>query len=154
MFDQRVSVTVDDAAALTRDARYVKGVVPELTRNLRSSTAGRTATSSIVATTPNYTIVQELHPDGRRMFTPAKTRDAAFRRTRLGDSGDVQPQSGRDYGQENHRTFESAWSDGSPRIRIGQQSRCRSAPHDWDGVVPCGPLPFDAREPARQMIGS
>jgi len=27
MFDQRVSVTVDDANALTRDARYVKGVV-------------------------------------------------------------------------------------------------------------------------------
>src|SRR5215510_12257665 len=32
MFDQRASLTVDDADALTQDARYVKGIVPEMTR--------------------------------------------------------------------------------------------------------------------------
>src|SRR6266550_2988446 len=49
MFDQRVSVTVDDANALTRDARYVKGVVPELT--------------------PNYPIVKNYTFTAGRMFT-------------------------------------------------------------------------------------
>jgi len=41
MFDQRVSVTVDDANALARDARYVKGVTPELTRNLQIKFGGQ-----------------------------------------------------------------------------------------------------------------
>src|SRR6266508_5649793 len=58
MFDQRVSVTVDDAAALTRDASYVKGVTPELTLNLQIKFGGQTGNVSIVATTPNYTIVK------------------------------------------------------------------------------------------------
>src|SRR6266545_3236889 len=69
MFDQRVSVTVDDAAALTRDARYVKGVVPELTRNLQIKYGGQNGNVSIVATTPNYTIVKNYTLTAGRMFT-------------------------------------------------------------------------------------
>src|SRR2546429_1620161 len=63
MFDQRVSVTVDDANALARDARYVKGVVPELTRNLQIKFGGQNGNVSIVGTTPNYPI-EELHLHG------------------------------------------------------------------------------------------
>ena len=69
MFDQRVSVTVDDAAALTRDARYVKGVVPELTRNLQIKYGGQNGNVSIVATTPNYTTVKNYTMTAGRMFT-------------------------------------------------------------------------------------
>jgi len=69
MFDQRVSVTVDDANALTRDARYVKGVVPELTRNLQIKFGGQNGNVSIVGTTPNYPIVKNYTFTAGRMFT-------------------------------------------------------------------------------------
>src|SRR3989449_1496228 len=69
MFDQRVSVTVDDANALTRDARYVKGVVPELARNLQIKFGGQNGNVSIVGTTPNYPIVKNYTFTAGRMFT-------------------------------------------------------------------------------------
>jgi putative ABC transport system permease protein len=69
MFDQRVSVTVDDAAALARDARYVKGVVPELTRNLQIKYFGQNGNVSIVGTTPNYATVKNYTMTAGRMFT-------------------------------------------------------------------------------------
>ena len=34
-FEQRVSLTIDDATALSREARFISAVVPELTRNLQ-----------------------------------------------------------------------------------------------------------------------
>src|SRR4030081_666600 len=69
MFDQRVSVTVADAAALARDARYVKGVGPELTRNLQIKRAGQNGNVSIVGTTPNYPAVKNFTFQAGRMFT-------------------------------------------------------------------------------------
>src|SRR5258708_21325980 len=69
MFDQRVSVTVDDANALARDARYVKGVVPELTRNMQIKFGGQNGNVSIVGTTPNYPIVKNYIFTAGRMFT-------------------------------------------------------------------------------------
>src|SRR5262249_12296463 len=69
MFDQRISVTVDDANALARDARYVKGVVPELTRNLQIKFGGLNGNVSIVGTTPNYPTVKNYTFTAGRMFT-------------------------------------------------------------------------------------
>jgi len=69
MFDQRVSLTVDDADALARDARYVKAVVPEMTRNLQVKRAGQNANVSVVGTTPNYARVKNYTITAGRMFT-------------------------------------------------------------------------------------
>src|SRR3989475_6689837 len=69
MFDQRVSVTVDDAAALARDARYVKGVVPELTRHMQIKLGGQDRKVSIVGTPPNYPTTKDFPFTAGRMFT-------------------------------------------------------------------------------------
>ena len=58
--DMRVSLTVDDYEAVARDARYVKGVVPELTRNLQIKKGNLNQNVSIVGTTPNYTLSQQI----------------------------------------------------------------------------------------------
>ena len=42
--DQRVSLTVDDANALRRDATLISNVVPELSKQVQVSTATRTST--------------------------------------------------------------------------------------------------------------
>jgi putative ABC transport system permease protein len=69
MFDMRASLTVDDAAALARDARYVKAVVPEMTRNLQIKRAGQNANVSVVGTTPNYVQAKNYTLTAGRMFT-------------------------------------------------------------------------------------
>jgi putative ABC transport system permease protein len=69
MFDMRASLTVDDAAALARDARYVKAVVPEMTRNLQIKRSGQNANVSVVGTTPNYVQVKNYTLTAGRMFT-------------------------------------------------------------------------------------
>ena len=68
-FDQRVSLTVDDAQALSRDARYVNAVVPELTRNFQVKRAGQNSNVNIVGTTPNYATVKNYTLTAGRMFT-------------------------------------------------------------------------------------
>jgi putative ABC transport system permease protein len=69
MFDQRASLTVADADALARDARYVKAVVPEMTRNLQVKRAGQNSNVSVVGTTPNYVQVKNYTLTAGRMFT-------------------------------------------------------------------------------------
>ncbi len=69
MFDMRASLTVDDAAALAQDARYVKAVVPEMTRNLQIKRAGQNSNVSVVGTTPNYVPVKNYKITAGRMFT-------------------------------------------------------------------------------------
>jgi putative ABC transport system permease protein len=71
-FDQRVSLTVDDYKALANDARYVKAVVPELTRNLQAKRAGQNINVSVVGTTPNYVAVKNYTITAGRMFTPGE----------------------------------------------------------------------------------
>jgi putative ABC transport system permease protein len=71
-FDMRVSLTVDDYEALARDARYVKAVVPELTRNLQVKRGGQNLNVSIVGTTPNYVAVKNYTLTAGRMFTPGE----------------------------------------------------------------------------------
>ncbi|HXF95214.1 MAG TPA: ABC transporter permease [Gemmatimonadales bacterium] len=68
-FEQRVSLTMDDAEALARDARYLSDVVPELTRNLQVKRGNQNINVSIVGTTPNYVRVRNYTITAGRMFT-------------------------------------------------------------------------------------
>ena len=115
MFDQRVSVTVDDAAALARDARYVKGVVPELTRNMQIKLGGQNGNVSIVATTPNYAIVKNYTMTAGRMFT-----------------------AGEDEGRRRFAVLGSAIPDmfnRNPAAMIGQEIQIRGIPFEIIGVL-------------------
>ncbi|MGH7607224.1 MAG: ABC transporter permease [Gemmatimonadales bacterium] len=71
-FEQRVSLTVDDADALARDARYLSAVVPELSRNLQIKRGNQNANVSIVGTTANYAAVRNYTVPAGRMFTPGE----------------------------------------------------------------------------------
>ena len=68
-FDQRVSLTVDDAAALERGARYLSAVTPEMTRNLQVKRGNQNINVSVVGTTANYTEVRRYTVTAGRMFT-------------------------------------------------------------------------------------
>jgi putative ABC transport system permease protein len=76
--DMRVSLTMDDYQALARDARYMKAVVPELTRNLQIKRANLNQNVSIVGTTPNYVAAKNYTMTAGRMFTAGE--DEARRR--------------------------------------------------------------------------
>src|SRR6266849_2977048 len=115
MFDQRVSVTVDDANALARDARHVKGVVPELTRNLQIKFGGQNGNVSIVGTTPNYPIVKNYTFTAGRMFT-----------------------AGEDEGRRRYAVLGSAIPDmfnRNPAAMIGQEIQIRGIPFEIIGVL-------------------
>jgi putative ABC transport system permease protein len=68
--DTRVSLTVDDADVLGRDAKYVKAVVPELARSQQVSKGETNINTSIVGTTANYPEVRGFGIAAGRMFTP------------------------------------------------------------------------------------
>jgi putative ABC transport system permease protein len=68
MFDQRVSVTMDDAQAL-REARYIKEIEPEMSRNLQIKRANQNINVSVVGTTANYTRVRSYTITAGRMFS-------------------------------------------------------------------------------------
>src|SRR5437867_5208011 len=115
LFDQRVSVRVDDANARTRDARYVKGVVPELTRNLQIKFGGQNGNVSIVSTTPNYPIVKNYTFTAGRMFT-----------------------AGEDEGRRRYAVLGSAIPDmfnRNPAAMIGQEIQIRGIPFEIIGVL-------------------
>ena len=76
--DMRISLTMDDYQALERDARHVKAVVPELTRNLQIKRGNLNQNVSIVGTTPNYVAVKNYTLRAGRMFTAGE--DEARRR--------------------------------------------------------------------------
>ena len=76
--DSRVSLTVDDAQALARDARYLKAVVPELTRNLQVASGNHNINVSVVGTTPNYVAVRRFAVAAGRVFSDGD--DAARKR--------------------------------------------------------------------------
>ena len=69
-FDQRVNLTVDDAVALSRDARALKAVVPEISSNQQVKYGNQNTNVSIVGTTANYTLVNNYTIEAGRMFTP------------------------------------------------------------------------------------
>ncbi len=67
--DQRVSLTVDDSRALTREARVLTNVVPELTRNQQIKYLAQNINVNVIATTPNYPDVNNYDVVAGRMFT-------------------------------------------------------------------------------------
>ena len=76
--ETRVSVTVDDALALARDARYLKAVVPELSRNIQVASGNKNINVNVVGTTPNYVAVRRFTLTAGRMFSDGD--DAARKR--------------------------------------------------------------------------
>ena len=113
--DMRVSLTVDDYEAVARDARYVKGVVPELTRNLQIKKGNLNQNVSIVGTTPNYTAVKNYTVVAGRMFT-----------------------TGEDEGRRRYAVLGSAIPDmlnANPLGMIGQEIQIRGIPFEIIGVL-------------------
>jgi putative ABC transport system permease protein len=115
MFDQRVSITVDDANALASDARYVKAVVPELTRNMQIKYGGQNGNVSVVGTTPNYPSVKNFAVVAGRMFT-----------------------TGEDEGRRRYAVLGSAIPEmfnRNPAGMIGQEIQIRGIPFEIVGVL-------------------
>jgi len=113
--DMRVSLTMDDYEALARDARYVKGVVPELTRNLQIKRGNLNQNVSVVGTTPNYTAVKNYTVVAGRMFT-----------------------AGEDEGRRRYAVLGSAIPDmlnANPAAMIGQEIQIRGIPFEIIGVL-------------------
>ncbi|MCU0620471.1 MAG: ABC transporter permease [Gemmatimonadales bacterium] len=67
--DQRVSLTVDDAEALERDAPLLSAVVPELSRNQQVKYGNQNLNVNVVGTTANYAAVRNYQVPHGRMFT-------------------------------------------------------------------------------------
>ena len=67
--DVRVSLTVDDATALSRDARLLTAVQPELSRSLQVKYGNRNFNINILGTTANYPEVRNYTVTYGRMFT-------------------------------------------------------------------------------------
>jgi len=114
-FDQRVSLMVDDYKALASDARYVKAVVPELTRNLQVKRASQNINVSVVGTTPNYVQVKNYTITAGRMFT-----------------------AGEDEARRGYAVLGSAIPEmfnANPIAMIGQQIQIRGIPFEIIGVL-------------------
>ncbi|HLQ69519.1 MAG TPA: ABC transporter permease [Gemmatimonadales bacterium] len=115
MFDQRASLTVDDADSLAASARYVKGVVPELTRNFQVKRGGLNANVNIVGTTPNYPTVKNYTFTAGRMFT-----------------------AGEDEGRRRYAVLGSAIPEmfnANGAAMIGQEVQIRGIPFEIIGVL-------------------
>ncbi len=67
--EQRVSLTLDDAEALTRDIRFAKNVVPEMWKNLQIERGNSNFNVNVVGTSANYTEVRNYTITAGRMFT-------------------------------------------------------------------------------------
>ncbi|HSE27746.1 MAG TPA: ABC transporter permease [Gemmatimonadales bacterium] len=81
----RVSLTVDDAEALERDARQLVAVVPEMQSSLQLKYGNKNLNVNVVGTTPNYTSVRNYTVPHGRMFT-AGDNEARQRYAVLGAS--------------------------------------------------------------------
>jgi len=67
--DQRVSLTVDDANALRRDATLISNVVPELSKQVQVKYGNQNINVNVVGTTANYQPVRNYTVTFGRMFT-------------------------------------------------------------------------------------
>jgi putative ABC transport system permease protein len=67
--DVRVSMTVDDANALSRDAKLLSAVVPEMQQNVTVKYGTANLNLAVVGSTPNYTTVKNYSIPYGRMFT-------------------------------------------------------------------------------------
>jgi putative ABC transport system permease protein len=71
-------LTYADALALTRDARYIDGVAPELERGMQIEYGNQNINQDIIGTTPNFVTVRSYPLIAGRMFTAGE--NAARRR--------------------------------------------------------------------------
>jgi putative ABC transport system permease protein len=113
--DMRISLTVDDYEALARDARHVKAVVPELTRNLQIKRGNQNQNISIVGTTPNYVDVKNYRVVAGRMFTAGEDES----RRRYAVLGSAVPEM----------------FSANPQAMIGQELQIRGIPFEIIGVL-------------------
>src|SRR5690349_7367096 len=67
--DVRVSMTVDDAEALTRDGQLLAAVVPKMQQNVTVKYGTANLNLAVVGSTPNYTEVKNYTIPYGRMFT-------------------------------------------------------------------------------------
>jgi len=67
--EQRVSLTVDDADALRRDAPLLSNVVPELSSQQQVKYGNQNINVNVVGTTANYAAVRNYTETNGRMFT-------------------------------------------------------------------------------------
>ena len=114
-FGSRVSLTVNDADSLVAHARYIKAVVPELTRNLQIKKAGQNANVNIVGTTPNYPVVKNFTLTAGRMFTAGENEG----RRRVAVLGSAIPDM----------------FNANPTAMIGQELQIRGIPFEIIGVL-------------------
>jgi putative ABC transport system permease protein len=114
-FGSRVSVTVDDADSLAANARYVKAVVPELTRNLQIKKGGLNSNVNIVGTTPNYPAVKNYTFTAGRMFTAGENEG----RRRVAVLGSAIPDM----------------FNANPAGMVGQEIQIRGIPFEIIGVL-------------------
>ncbi len=66
---QRVSLTVDDANALAKDATILRAVIPELNSQVQVKYGNQNINTNVVGTTANYTDVRQYTVTAGRMFT-------------------------------------------------------------------------------------
>ena len=72
------TLTTDDALALSRDARLISAVVPEISGRFQFKLGNQNRNLTVIGTTPNYAEVHDFKLDKGRMLTAAD--DAAHRR--------------------------------------------------------------------------
>ncbi|HEX9610680.1 MAG TPA: ABC transporter permease [Gemmatimonadales bacterium] len=114
-FETRVSLTVDDAQALARSARYLSAVVPELSRNLQIKRGNQNVNVSVVGTTPNYAEVRNYTITAGRMFTPGEDES----RRRFAVLGSAIPEM----------------FNANPQAMIGQEIQIRGIPFEIVGIL-------------------
>jgi putative ABC transport system permease protein len=66
----RTILSTDDYAALSRDAKLIKAVVPEMQQPLQVKYGNQNSNINVVGTTPNYIDVKNYTVPHGRMFTP------------------------------------------------------------------------------------
>src|SRR5262245_44968865 len=113
--DVRVSLTIDDATALSTDARLLKAVVPELARSLQVVRGNSNINVNVVGTTADYTDVRNYKFQVGRMFTPGEDES----RKRLAVLGFAVPDM----------------LEANPTAMIGQEIQIRGIPFEIIGVL-------------------
>ena len=68
--DQRVSLTVDDAAEIRRSSRYVAAVMPEISRSFQVKMGNQNMNISVTGTVPEYFPNRNYTVTAGRAFTP------------------------------------------------------------------------------------
>src|SRR6267143_997560 len=80
-----ISITMNDDTALTRHARYIDAVIPELSRNVQVKKGNQNINVSVVGTTSNYVPVRSYTLTYGRMYPPGED-DARQRYAVLGSA--------------------------------------------------------------------